>query len=212
MNKQFTVKAHEHLRRPPVQVRLPVRRRRLHADQPAHRSDVHGARTAARRRPARRSTSSRTSTYGEIYRVTRANFNSARDDHAEVLQLLRAGYVEGRRSADDQPRHPLRAAEAGRHDRRRLHARRTTGRRASARSTTCSATADRSCTATAARSTRASRTTSRRARCRPTTACQRADYFDAEPDAADSERHADADAGDGGVDHQHFRWPASAPT
>ena len=68
--------------------------------------------------------------FGRIYRVTRANFNVERADDAAVLQLLRAGPVEGDRSADRQRRPALRGSGARRHDLGTLaHARRRDARR-----------------------------------------------------------------------------------
>ena len=51
---------------------------------------------------------------GQIYRVTRANFISARQTQTAVHELLRAGHVHAWQSPDDQTGHPLRAAEADR--------------------------------------------------------------------------------------------------
>ncbi len=52
--------------------------------------------------------------FGQIYRVTRANLNTARSTDAALHELLRPGHVAGRRPADDPSRHPLRAAGARR--------------------------------------------------------------------------------------------------
>ena len=54
--------------------------------------------------------------------MTRANFNTGRDDAAEVRQLLRAGHVAVGNRLTINPGPPLRAGEAGRHARHRLHA------------------------------------------------------------------------------------------
>ena len=53
---------------------------------------------------------------GQIYRVTRANLNPGRVDHAAVHELLRAGHLADRQAPDPASRRPLRAAEAGRDD------------------------------------------------------------------------------------------------
>ena len=108
---------------------------------------------------------------GQIYRVTRANFNVSRDIPQNYVELLRAGYVASGRPADRQSRPPLRAGE----DERARSSRTSTLKnnwapRIGATYDARRATARRSCMATTASSTRASRSTWRRARCRPTTA------------------------------------------
>ena len=53
-------------------------------------------------------------TFGRIYRVTRANFNSARTTTQDYWSLLPPGHLAGQRSPDHQPGPPLRAADAAR--------------------------------------------------------------------------------------------------
>ena len=55
---------------------------------------------------------------GQIYRVTRANFNSgAADTKQHYTSFFVQDTFTRRQPADDQPGHPLRAADARRHDR-----------------------------------------------------------------------------------------------
>ena len=111
----------------------------------------------------------------------------------------------GRRSADGQPRRPLRRADAGRARSSPLIALEGTPSTSSAQgqlgaahrrwSTTCWATAGRASSATRAASSRESRTTSPRARSRSTRGLTRGDYFDAgltRPIPNGTSQHADA--------------------
>ena len=114
-----------------MQGRRPVRGRRLLAGQPAHRTDVHRRRRHADRDRRRRSASSPTRPSAGST-ASPAPTSTARTTHAELLGLLRAGHLEGRRSPDHQRRAPLRAADAGRHLRDADDARRRDARASSA--------------------------------------------------------------------------------
>ena len=60
----------------------------VQAAQPAHGSDVHWPPTAGRRRPAPRFRSFPDVGLGQIYRVTRANFNVSRDISADLRNFF----------------------------------------------------------------------------------------------------------------------------
>ena len=119
-NLQYQAKVDPHLRRPPDRGTACSTRTSsttTSTSAPARRSRC---RTARRRRPARSVEILADPNFGQIYRVTAPTSTGPRDD-AEVHELLRAGHLARRQPPDDQPGHPLRAAEAGRARLDRLH-------------------------------------------------------------------------------------------
>ena len=105
------------------------RGRRVLAGQAAHRSDVHGAdgRQTATGATVSDSAGRRTSARSTVSRAPISTIE--RDDAPGLLQLLRPGPLEGRRSPDDQRRPAVRRAGAGRHDPAADDARRRAARR-----------------------------------------------------------------------------------
>ena len=75
-NDQYTAKATDIARRHQIRYGVPVRGRRIRPDQPAHGPDVHRAGRAADGDRREVNILPEITDFGQIYRVTRANFNS----------------------------------------------------------------------------------------------------------------------------------------
>ena len=71
--------------------------------------------TARRRQPARRSSILPDPTFGQIYRVVRANTQQRARHDTALRRALRAGHLDSRVPPDDQSRAPLRAPAPDRH-------------------------------------------------------------------------------------------------